>query len=49
MRELGLKSPDVGRAMSLAQSGVSRAVARGERSLEEKPTLGDLVDGWISQ
>lgn len=49
VRELGYKSVDVGRALGLGQSGVSRAVARGEISLKEKPALRNLLGGPNSQ
>jgi putative transposase len=49
VRELGLRASEIGRVLGLGQSGVSRAVARGERCVRQGPTLKALLDGPISQ
>jgi hypothetical protein len=54
VRELDVKTFIVGHASGLGQSGMSRAVARGEARVRQEPALGGLVvgglvDGPISQ
>ena len=44
VRLLGMKGVRVGEFLSMGQSGVSRAVHRGEQILQENPLVREKVD-----
>jgi len=44
VRLLGMKGVQVGQFLSMGQSGVSRAVHRGEQILQENPLISEKVD-----
>ena len=49
VRLIGMKGGDVGEFLSMGPSAVSRAVQRGERLLQESPTLKKKLDSVLNQ
>ena len=49
VRLIGMKGGDVGEFLSMGPSAVSRAVQRGERLLQESPTLRKKLDSDLNQ
>jgi putative transposase len=46
--ELGLKGVEVGKAIRLTSSGVSKAIQRGERLVREKPELNEIFQKLVT-